>query len=351
MAQSARSHFASLWVILFTWGAGVAFSETLLAEADPEVNRLSREVAGKGWIAFSARTELGDWDIWICRPDGTDKRNLTHTPGFNEGYPLFSREGTQLLYRQLPKSEAFDGNRHGEQGVLVLANSDGSGSKIMEGEWPWASWSPDGKELACLSLRGISIREVASGKERLLVKRQGFFQQLTWSPAGSWFSGVSNAFGTGWSVGKINVTTGETRAVSAVDCCTPDWFPDGKKIIFSKRMSGPALHQGYGWTQLWMAREDGTDARLVYAEEGRHIYGGHVSPDGNYVLFTGNAEEDGDPSRAGAPMSLMRVSDAPIIAGLDKAADAKAKSGPVLKLPHGWEPCWTFSETPGHAKP
>jgi len=39
----------------------------------------------------------------------------------------------------------------------------------------------------------------------------------------------------------------------------------------------------------------------VYAEEGRHIYGGCLSPDSQYLLFTGNKEEDGDSWNAGSP--------------------------------------------------
>jgi hypothetical protein len=61
-----------------------------------------------------------------------------------------------------------------------------------------------------------------------------------------------------------------------------------------------------------MARADGTTRQLVYGEDGRHVYGGHVSPDGRYVLFTGNMQEDGDPANGGAPMGLMRLRDAPI---------------------------------------
>ena len=98
-----------------------------------------------------------------------------------------------------------------------------------------------------------------------------------------------------------------------------------------------------GWTQLWMADADGKNPQLVYAEDGRHIYGGHVSPDGKYVLFTGNPQEDSDPKNGGAPMSLMRLADAPII-GSDSALLRKihpeAKFGPVLTLPKGWELCW-----------
>ena len=92
---------------------------------------------------------------------------------------------------------------------------------------------------------------------------------------------------------------------------------------------------------------NGKNPQLIYAENNRHTYGGHVSPDGQYVIFTGNVEEDGDPKKAGAPMSLIRLRDAPIIVGASENVRAKfpnAKSGPVLPLPAGWEPCWTAAE-------
>ncbi len=48
-------------------------------------------------------------------------------------------------------------------------------------------------------------------------------------------------------------------------------------------------------------------------------------------------------------MALMRLIDGPIIGGQStelRALHPGAKSGPVLTLPAGWEPCWTFSESP-----
>jgi dipeptidyl aminopeptidase/acylaminoacyl peptidase len=134
----------------------------------------------------------------------------------------------------------------------------------------------------------------------------------------------------------MEVATGAINPVSKGDCCTPDWFPDSSAIIFSNR--------AHDWTQLWMADGEGKDRRLIFAEDGRHIYGGCVSPDGKYVLFTGNKEEDGDPMNAGAPMGLLRLRDAPIVTGASLAARREhpdAKDGPVLTLPSGWEPHWT----------
>ena len=314
---------------------------------DVSVKLLSEEVHGKGWIVFCARSDKGDWDLFLSRPDGDALHNITGTPEYNEAAPQFSRDGRRLLFRRLPRDEQIDGNHYGAQGALVMANSDGTGAEVFgqNGEYPWASWSPDGKQIACLSIAGVSFVDVASRQVVRRLDRKGFFQQLTWLPDGKWLCGVANSFGTGWSVARMNALTGQTNAVSLVNCCTPDWFADGKHLIFSNRPSGQKANNGYGWTQLWMADAEGTQRELVYAEEGRHTYGGQVSPDGKYVIFTGNMQENGDTGNVGSPMALMRLADMPIVGGQDGEARSMypgAKSGPVLKLPAGWEPCWTF---------
>jgi Tol biopolymer transport system component len=321
------------------------------AEVSPEIAQLANEVRGKGWVVFPARSEQGDWDLFLMRPDGSQRRALTQTPEWNEAAPQFSRDGKRLLYRRLKRAEKISGNRYGEQGVLVVANSDGTGAQALaaEGGLPWASWSADGREVATLSIKGVAFVDVASGKVRRVLPRQGFFQQLTWSPDGQWLCGVANSFGTGWSVARLNVVTGEASVVSKVDCCTPDWFPDSRRLIYSNRPPGQKANRGVGWTQLWMADADGRNQQLIYGEDGRHIYGGHVSPDGRYAIFSGNPREDGDPEHNGAPMGLLRLSDAPLIGGESvelRALHPGARTGPVLPLPDGWEPCWTFSESP-----
>ncbi|MHB8971771.1 MAG: hypothetical protein ACYC3X_19205 [Pirellulaceae bacterium] len=216
------------------------------------VRVLADEVATLGWVVYSARSEQGDWEIQCCRPNGADIRNLTRTPTSNEFSPQVSRDGRRLLYRRLPRSAAIDNNRHGAQGELVLADSDGSHPQTLGAAeaYPWASWSPDGQQIACLSIKGIFFVDVATQKEVRRVPRKGFFQQLTWSPDGQWLSGVANSFGASWSVARMNVTSGEANALHKVDCCTPDWFPDSQQVIFSWRPPGQKSNPGYGWTQL-----------------------------------------------------------------------------------------------------
>jgi Tol biopolymer transport system component len=86
----------------------------------------------------------------------------------------------------MPRTETIDGNHYGTQGELVLANSDGTQPQVFgaEGEYTWASWSPDGKLLACLSIKGIMFIDVATQQVVRKWERKGFFQQLTWSPDG-----------------------------------------------------------------------------------------------------------------------------------------------------------------------
>ena len=180
--------------------------------------------------------------------------------------------------------------------------------------------------------------------------RKGFFQQMTWSPDGKWLVGVANSLEMAWAIGRMEIASGAMNAVSAGDCCTPDWFPDSGRVIFSRRPSGQEGSQ-YGWTQLWMADADGKNRRLVYGEDGRHVYGGLVSPDGKYVVFTGNDQEDGDPGHRGAPMGLMRLADAPTIGGPSPALrklHGATKDGPTLALPVGFEPHWTYAQLSLH---
>lgn len=339
------SGFSVFCVQPYSFISGAAETE------DPTVERLRQEVCSLGWIAYGARSEKGDWDIFLARPDGSDQRPLTSTREWNEFSPLFSPDGRQLLYRRIGRNEKIDNNHHGTQGELVLANSDGTQPRVLgrTGELPWASWGPDGKQIASLDIGGISIVDLQTLQTVRKIERKGFFQQVTWSPDGKWLVGVANSYGTGWSIARMSLLSGEAAALNRVDCCTPDWFPDSARVVFSWRPPGQKSNKAYGWTQLWMADADGKNRKLLYAEDGRHVYGGHISPDGKYALFTGNMEEDGDPGNAGGPMALMRVADGPIIGGADgevRSLHPEAKRGPVLKLPAGWEPCWTSSDAP-----
>jgi Tol biopolymer transport system component len=312
---------------------------------DPRTAQLAREVRNLGWIAFGARSEKGDWDIFVMRPDGSHRRNLTNTPDFNEASPRFSPNGEKLMYRRLKRDRNIDGNRYGAQGELVIANADGSNPQVYgkEGEYPWASWGPDGTRIACLAPKGIFFVELATRKVTRTLDRKGIFQQLHWSPDGNWLAGVAN-IGEVWTIVRMNVATGEMNPVHEYQNCTPHWFPDSKRLVFSYRPAGQEKeNRGAGWSYMYMADGDGKNSGMVYAEDGVHIYGNMVSPDGKYVVFTRSVREDGDPQHAGSPMAIMRLGDAPTIGGTSpelRKRHPQDKRGVLLHLPVGWKPEW-----------
>ena len=316
--------------------------------ADPRVAELSREVADKGWIAYSAKTKNGTWDVILSRPDGSNVRNLTNTPDFEEAAPRFSPDGKQMLYRRLEAGSQINHDSWGFQGRLVIAGADGSDPIVVgkEKEFPWASWSPDGKRVACLSLKGIEIIDLAAKKVDRKLPRKGFYQQLFWSPDGRWFCGTSNNFGESWSIARMDAETGQVNAIHSFRNCTPDWFGDSKHVIFSNRPGRQEINKGYGWTQLWMADGEGTRSWLMFAEDGYHIYGGQLSPDAKYFLFTAHPDDGGESKQGNARICLMRYADGPAIGGESPALrklHPDAKDSPRLPLALGWEPHWTYA--------
>jgi hypothetical protein len=319
------------------------------AAEDVEVAALAREVRGKGWVVFGARSHRGDWDLFLMRPDGSARRNITNTPNATEAAPRFSPDGRRMLYRRLPRGSIISHDYWGFQGRLVIANADGSHPVIIggKGEYPWACWGPEGKRLACLSKRGIEIIDLATKQTLRTMRRKGLYQQLFWSPDGKWFCGVANHLGNMWTVARMNAATGKINPITHRFACTPDFLPDSQQIIFSHNPTYMKPDKGRTWTQLWMADGDGSNKRLVYGEDQRHVYGGATSPDGMYVLFSISVIDGGLSEWKGAPMALMRLADTPRISGpsnITRKLFPKTKDGPMLKLPVGWEPHWTFVE-------
>jgi len=317
----------------------------LFAEGDDErsVTSLSDEVRGKGWIIYSACTSKNDWDLFLMQPDGSDRRNITNTAGFNEAAARFSPDGQKILYYRMPKNVAVDNNKYGIYD-LVIADANGTNPVVWGNDYNWASWGPNGRKLACLSIKGVRIIDLSTKKAIKELNRKSIVQQLVWSPDGKWFIGTANGLGQYWSIGRIDGTTGHVNAVGEPERynCTPDWMPDSKHVVYSRGI----IPEVGGWAQLWVAGGDGQNKRPLYAEDGRHIYGGCVSPDGKYVLFTRSQQDLGEVDNSMTTMAIIRFQDTPVIAGKNEAlrkAYPDASEGPVLQLSYGWEPHWTYA--------
>ena len=244
---------------------------------------MARKLRDQGSIAFSAATEQGNWDLFLMRPDGSQRRAITRTPDYHEAGVRFSPTGKRMLYYRIPASDPVDNNTYGTY-ELMLADADGANAETFGRGFSWASWGPDGTQLACLDQRGIRFVDIASRGVVRQLARKGIVEQLVWSPDGNSFAGTANGLGPFWNIGRMDAQSGLLYPVSETERynCTPDWLPDSRHILYSRRN-----HSGRGRIcELWMAAADGSKRRMLYAEPKRHIYGGCASPDGEYLLFT-----------------------------------------------------------------
>lgn len=337
-------------IVLLSITMAMLFSvRSYCAQTEEAISALAKEVANKGWIAYSARAENGSWDVFISRPDGSQRRNITNTPDGEEAAPLFSWDGKRVLYRRLAKGSEINHDLWGFLGVLVISDADGKNPTVIgkDKEYTWGCWSPDGKQISCLTRKEIQIIDLATKQVVRTLPRQGIYQQLYWSQDGKWFTGTANHGGAQWCVIRMNAETGEVNPLITFQSCTPDWFPDSKRIIFSSRPK-QTTNKGYGWTQIYAIDGDGKNLNLLFGEDSQHVYSASVSPDCNYVLFTKCPNDGGGSEKSGAPIFLMRMADAPIIQGDTpeiRQKYPKSNDGPVLDLKvNGWEPCWTFAE-------
>jgi Tol biopolymer transport system component len=356
LGQSLRLRL-NLYLAVAAAVTAIGGSAALGQNSDPQVQKLRAEVATKGWLMFSEKTDVGDYDLFLARPNGSAKRNLTHTPEWTEYGGRFSPDNKRMLYRRLAKDplarpgEAINHDTWGATGELIIADADGSNPKEMgaNGEFPWASWSPDGKQIACLYKKEgkIKIFDVTTKALAKEMPRQGIFQQLFWSGEGKTLCGTANLNGRDWNILTIDIASGKTTQLSRNLCCTPDWFQaDSTRVIYSCRI--PGVGSDYGWTTLMQATADGKSRNLIYGERGRHIYYGGTSPDDKYAVFS-VPESDGG---IDAEMVVMRLADGPIIVPDDfkqlKELYPDAKSGPVLHVGlTGFEPYWTYAELAG----
>ena len=323
--------------------------EAVVESMSAELTEFALEIRNKGWIVYCARSDNGTWDLFASRPDGSNRRNITNTPDYEEAGPSFSQDGKRLLYRRLKKGTTINHDLWGFQGQLMLADADGSNAEPFgnDAEYAWASWSPDQKQLLCLTRKEIQIVDVSTKKVVRSLPRKGIYQQLFWSPDGQWFTGTGNVAGKQWSVVRMNAESGEINPIITFQSCTPDWIPNSNRIVFSSRPAGQSDTNPSGWTQLYAADGDGKQLDLLYGEDGYHIYGGAVSPDQNYVIFTKCDLDGGGSEKDGAPMFVMKMSDAPAVGGASsylRKHYPDANSIALLTVGTGWEPVWTYTE-------
>ena len=182
-----------------------------------------------GRIAFAT----GDpFQIWVMNADGTDRRQLTHSPGpvFS---PAWSPDGQRIAYRD----SRFGINNNDE---IYVMNSDGSGQTNLTrnpaNDWSPA-WSPDGSQIAFASSRGatglpnIFVMRSDGSQVRQLTQSEGEYP--SWSPDGQYIVYASSESGI-YQINVMDADGSHQRPLTdgAHYNMYPAWSPDGTAIAY-----------------------------------------------------------------------------------------------------------------------
>jgi TolB protein len=214
-------------------------------------------------IAFQRCSGPGTCEVWTMSADGTGQTRLgpdclNTTPPACESRigPVYSPSGTIGFgrgYGDLPR----DAPQHAEADVM---SAHGGSLRTIWAAGPYsitagsAAWAPNGKQLV-----------LALENSRYLKPRAG-------RPPGGIALYVINANGSG----KRRITPFSLRGGDS-----PDWAPDGKRILFRSRADSTGKPVG---SQLYTVRPDGTGLKqLSHFKPGTVLTSSSFSPDGKWI--------------------------------------------------------------------
>lgn len=245
--------------------------------------------ANNGKIAFSRLdNRVGESDIFVMKADGTGVKRLATKP-VGDTSPAWSPNGKRLAF------EASEGANALNVDIYVI-NIDGSGLKRITKESTldrMPSWSPDGTRIAFLRGRWKPFAEENTGGIYTMRADGTGQRQLTddpadeypvWSPDGTTiaFDRLTEANG---GIYTMNTDGGGLRQLTDPPQgfwdSQPSWSPDGTKIAFT-RGSG----ERPGRPDVFTMNADGTHlSKLTGKTEGAHSP--DFSPDGKRIVFVG----------------------------------------------------------------
>jgi TolB protein len=231
---------------------------------------LTERINGK--IVFSRRVGPVD-QIYTVNNDGSDLRKISPNPNYNDQYPVFSPDGSKILFTH--NSNIYRMDADGSNLVDLFPSS------MLNESAP--QWSPDGRKIS-FTLGSNTQTEIyvmnADGTNPTRLTNNSVYDFVWgWSPDGSKLAFnsrrdgnddiyVMNADGSN----PVRLTTSPAQDLSA------SWSPDGNRIaFFSNRSSG---------IDIYVMNADGTNAiNLTNTPSTIETYP-NWSPDGTKIVFT-----------------------------------------------------------------
>ncbi|MFI7599330.1 TolB family protein [Actinoplanes sp. NPDC049681] len=280
-----------------------------------------------GRIAF--RRFLNEERTWgavvTIRPDGSGERQITHPSyGYVDRNPDVSPDGRRIAFQR----EGVDCGPDCSYSEVFVVNADGTGLTQLTRNAPdqncgsgyggfcngSPAWSPDGRHIAFSRASGPVVDDLIENVGIYIMNADGSrMHQLTqrtrpsngedtdpqWSPNGRTIvferdnvRDATPADGIAlWTVDLVSRREHRLTPWSLRAGDTPDWSPDGRRILFHSNESGPPDISA----NLYTIRPDGTGLRqLTFAQGGTVNYlGSSYSPDGRKITVGRRPETGG----------------------------------------------------------
>jgi alpha-tubulin suppressor-like RCC1 family protein/Tol biopolymer transport system component/subtilisin family serine protease len=270
--------------------------------------------AGNQPIAFSRSLSNGP-DIFLMNPDGTGEVNLTNRQG-SDYDPAWSPDGKKIAFVTL---RGFDGKTK-----IYVMNADGTDPKNLSyssNEDSAPAWSPDGTQIAFVSY-GVNFPSRiyvmnTDGTGRRPVGEIEGVGSPSWSPDGQ--SIVFTSMGRSSEIWAARVDGGSTVRLTNNSWSEqmPVYSPDGRKIAFVSDRHGDIYNN-----EIYVMNADGTNpVRLTNSPgwDGSPSW----SPNGTQIIF--DSQRDG---MMGSEIYLMNADGTNQIRVTDGTA---SEGGPVWR--------------------
>jgi Tol biopolymer transport system component len=193
----------------------------------------------------------GNYEIYLMAQDGSNLRQLTKDPAYDNWWPRISPDRQKIIYYRAPAGEGSDY----ALADLMVMDVDGANPTLLRaaGDDGWsiqahAEWSPNGDELVMCGTANDTVH-------LFVTNHQGTdYRQLT-------FDGTWN--------------------------CDPSWSPDGSRIVFN-RCAGDCGENKTNLEIYTIPVSGGQPTRLT--NNGVADYDPYYSPDGKTIAWLENTD-------------------------------------------------------------